>query len=223
VVFGNQQYTVRNLTFYNAVTAISQIWDWGWTYTGISINNCTTGLNMAAGGRTAQSVGSVTFLDSTFTNTKVAIVTAHDSSSLPATAGSLILDNIVLSNTPIAVQGPSGTTALAGGSLTISGWGEGHEYTVRDFQLFSLSRLSALGSLLGFRSQKSMMLIRSRQITKTTLRKVSPNSLDHLPSSRARTSTLGQNRSIKLQLCPRLLACELEEQRGMGLLMIPLH
>lgn len=31
-VFGNQQFTVRNLTFYNAVTAIDQIWDWGWTY-----------------------------------------------------------------------------------------------------------------------------------------------------------------------------------------------
>jgi glucan 1,3-beta-glucosidase len=33
VVFGNQQFTVRNLIFYNAVTAIDQIWDWGWTYT----------------------------------------------------------------------------------------------------------------------------------------------------------------------------------------------
>jgi glucan 1,3-beta-glucosidase len=42
-VFGNQQFTVRNLTFYNAVTAIDQIWDWGWTYTGITIVNCTTG------------------------------------------------------------------------------------------------------------------------------------------------------------------------------------
>lgn len=29
---GNQQFTVRNLTFYNTVTAIDQIWDWGWTY-----------------------------------------------------------------------------------------------------------------------------------------------------------------------------------------------
>lgn len=31
-VFGNQQFTVRNLTIFNAVTAVSQIWDWGWTY-----------------------------------------------------------------------------------------------------------------------------------------------------------------------------------------------
>jgi glucan 1,3-beta-glucosidase len=32
VVFGNQQFTTRNLIFYDAVTAISQLWDWGWTY-----------------------------------------------------------------------------------------------------------------------------------------------------------------------------------------------
>lgn len=42
---------------------------------------------------------------------------------------SLILSQ--LNNVPIAVKGPSGT-ALAGssgGSITISAWGEGHEYT----------------------------------------------------------------------------------------------
>jgi glucan 1,3-beta-glucosidase len=149
VVFGNQQFTVRNLTFYNAVTAIDQIWDWGWTYTGISINNCTTGLNMAGGGTTGQSTGSVTFLDSSFTNTKVAIVTAHNASSFPATAGSLILDNIALTNTPVVVQGPQGTV-LKGGSLTISGWGEGHEYTAnyqkKNFQS-SITKFSRPSSL----------------------------------------------------------------------------
>lgn len=30
--WGNQQFTMRNLTFNNVVTAINQIWDWGWTY-----------------------------------------------------------------------------------------------------------------------------------------------------------------------------------------------
>ena len=29
---GNQQFTMRNLTFNNCVTAISQIWNWGWVY-----------------------------------------------------------------------------------------------------------------------------------------------------------------------------------------------
>ncbi len=29
-ILGNQQFTVRNLTFNNVITAIYQIWDWGW-------------------------------------------------------------------------------------------------------------------------------------------------------------------------------------------------
>lgn len=26
---GNQQFTSRNMSFHNAVTAINQVWDWG--------------------------------------------------------------------------------------------------------------------------------------------------------------------------------------------------
>lgn len=83
---------------------------------------------MAGGGRTGQSVGSVTIIDSSFTNTKIAVVTAHDSTSLPPTAGSLILEKVTLTNTPIAIQNPSGTV-LSGGTTTVGGWGEGHSYT----------------------------------------------------------------------------------------------
>ena len=131
VAFGNQQFTVRNLAFFNAVTAISQIWDWGWTYKSITINNCTTGLDMSNGGRTGQSVGSVVFIDSSITNTKVGFLTAHDSTSQPPAAGSLIIENVQLNNVPVAVQGPNGATALGGttGQTTIAAWGEGHSYT----------------------------------------------------------------------------------------------
>lgn len=129
VVFGNQQFTVRNLTFSNAVTAISQIWDWGWTYQSIDINNCSVGLNMSSGGPTAQSVGSVTFIDSTISNTPIGIATAHDATSQPPTGGSLVIENVVLNNVPIAVAGPGNTTSLAGGTTTIAAWGQGHSYT----------------------------------------------------------------------------------------------
>lgn len=130
--FGNQQFTMRNLTFYNAVTAINQIWDWGWTYKSISINNCSTGLNMSSvnpstGGQT---VGSVTFIDSSISNTKVGIATSHDANSQPPTAGSLILENVQLNNVPVAVSGPGGSISLAGttGTTTIAAWGQGHSY-----------------------------------------------------------------------------------------------
>ncbi|KXT07061.1 hypothetical protein AC579_5873 [Pseudocercospora musae] len=125
--WGNQQFTVRNLTFSGCQTAINQIWDWGWTYKSINIDNCTVGLNMSSGGRVAQTVGSVTFIDSQISNTKIGILTAHDQTSLPPTAGSLILENVKLNNVPVAIQGPNGTRL--GNTNYIAGWVEGHAYT----------------------------------------------------------------------------------------------
>ncbi|MCJ1272779.1 hypothetical protein MMC21_000568 [Puttea exsequens] len=132
VVFGNQQFTVRNLTFYDSVTAINQIWNWGWTYKSISVNNCSVGLDMTNGNASPLTVGSVTLLDSSFTNTAVAILTDRvGGTSSPATAGSLLIENVALSNTPIAVKlGTSGATLLAGtsGTSTIADWGSGNQY-----------------------------------------------------------------------------------------------
>ena len=126
---GNQQFTLRGLTISNAITAINQIWSWGFDYVGVSITNCSVGLDMSNGGPSAQTVGSVTLIDSTITNTGIGVRTAHSPTQAPQTNGSLIIENVILNNVPVAVQGPNGATALAGGSITISGWGEGHEYT----------------------------------------------------------------------------------------------
>ncbi|KAK6210577.1 hypothetical protein LQW54_006060 [Pestalotiopsis sp. IQ-011] len=126
---GNQQYTMRNLVFNNCGTAaIIQLWDWGWTYIGLSINNCGKGIDISAGGSSDQDVGSITVIDSTIVNTPVGIVTAYSSSSQPPTAGSIVLENISLQNVPVAVQGPNGTL-LSGGTSTITGWSSGHRYT----------------------------------------------------------------------------------------------
>lgn len=85
---------------------------------------------MSSGGPGSQSVGSITFIDSSITNTQVGIITSHNANSLPATGGSLIIENLQLTNVPVAVQGPDGV-ALAGtiGSTTIGAWGQGHSYT----------------------------------------------------------------------------------------------
>ncbi len=128
---GNQQFSMRNLVFNNVVTAITHFWSWGWLYQGITINNCGTGIDISAGGSTAQAVGSITIIDSVITNTPTFIVTAFDSTSKPATAGSLILENVVLNNVGTAVKQAGGGTLLAGttGSTTIAGWGQGNKYT----------------------------------------------------------------------------------------------
>ncbi|KAI1278309.1 glycoside hydrolase family 55 protein [Xylaria sp. FL0933] len=130
-VFGNQQFTVRNLTFYDAVTAISQIWNWGWTFQGISINNCTTGLDMATRDASKETVGSATFFDSSFTNTKYAFNISRNANSTPRTGGSLAIENVSLKGVGTAVYyGPTKATLLAGttGSTTISSWVTGQIY-----------------------------------------------------------------------------------------------
>jgi glucan 1,3-beta-glucosidase len=130
---GNQQFTMRNLVFNNCVTAITQLWSWGWVYQGISINNCQTGIDISALDNNGRlTVGSVILLDSSIANTPVGIITAYSSTSQPPTAGTLILENVILSNVLTAVQySGNGAIILAGtaGSMTIVGWGEGHKYT----------------------------------------------------------------------------------------------
>lgn len=96
---------------------------------GLQISDCAVGIDISAGGSSNQAVGSLTLLDSSFTNVPVAVLTAYTASSSPATAGSVILENLSLSNVPVVVRSPGGTV-LAGssGSSTIAAWGQGHQY-----------------------------------------------------------------------------------------------
>ncbi|KAJ5128084.1 exo-beta-1-3-glucanase [Penicillium atrosanguineum] len=149
---GNQQFTMRNLIFNNCVTAINQLWDWGWVYQGITINNCQTGIDMSAGGSSNQAVGSVILVDSTITNTPVGLLTAFTENVANNVAnGSLIIDNSIFTNVPIIVKSTSAGTVLAGssGSMTVAGWGEGNSYTTSGHTRFQgsftpITRPSAL-------------------------------------------------------------------------------
>lgn len=124
---GNQQFTTRNLTFNNVNTAIFMNWNWLWTLKSISINNCGLGIDMA-NGDTNQTVGSVLIQDSIFTGTPQGIKTSRTDSTIPATGGTLIIDNVDFSGCPAAVVGTGGNTILAGGSKVAS-WAQGHAYT----------------------------------------------------------------------------------------------
>lgn len=128
---GNQQFTMRNLTFYNSATAIQQLWDWGWTYKGISINNCGVGLDITGENKGALTVGSVVMIDSDITNTPVGIAFGNTAATGPAVANNIILENVRLNNVGVAVQGAGQTTVLAGsaGMSTITAWGRGNKYT----------------------------------------------------------------------------------------------
>ena len=125
--WGNQQFTMRNLTFSNAVTAINQLWDWGWTYKSIAINNCSTGLNMSSRDPVSGqlTVGSVTMIDSSIDETPLGLATARNVNSVPPTSGSLIIENVDFDNVATAVSSVS-TLSING---TSSGFGVGRSYT----------------------------------------------------------------------------------------------
>ena len=129
---GNQQFTFRNLTVNNAVTAIVVGWNWGFTFKGLEIHGCNVGFDMTAGGSANQGVGSAIIVDAIITNTPTFVLTSTTASSEPHTSGSLILDNIRLANVPSAVQSDSGNVLLAGtqgGSPQVIGsWGQGQFY-----------------------------------------------------------------------------------------------
>jgi glucan 1,3-beta-glucosidase len=122
---------MRNLTFFNTVTAISLGFDWGWTFKGISINNCQVGIDMSAVSDTgALNVGSAILIDSEINNTPVGVLMARSPSSTPVGGDSLILENVSLNNVATAVEGPGGSVALEGtsGQMTIAAWGQGNSY-----------------------------------------------------------------------------------------------
>ncbi|CAK7273397.1 hypothetical protein SEPCBS57363_005632, partial [Sporothrix epigloea] len=123
---GNQQYTMRNLTFFSAHTAILQIWNWAWTYKSIHVYDCQIGINM-----TGPIIGSVTLVDSLFDNTPVGIISGR----MPSTqahpgAGSLVMDNVIFRQVNTAVLGPQGTVVAgnATGTLVEQGFAYGNIY-----------------------------------------------------------------------------------------------
>ncbi|KAI5124386.1 hypothetical protein M0805_008989 [Coniferiporia weirii] len=126
---GNQQFTVRNITVNNANTAIYALWNWGWTFQGVTISNCQVGFDLATGGLTedTQSVGAEAIIDVVATNTPIFLRTSEASSG--SLAGSIVLNNIKLNNVPTAVGVVGGAVVLNGGTTTISNWVQGNTYT----------------------------------------------------------------------------------------------
>jgi len=126
--FGNQQFTSRNMTFNNCNTAIYMNWNWVWTLQGVTINNCGVGIDMSTAA-SAQTVGSITFLDSQLTNTPIGVKTSYVNSEAdsPATGGTLLIENVDFTGCGVAVQSAAGATILAG-RQKVKTWGQGKRY-----------------------------------------------------------------------------------------------
>ncbi|KAF7368568.1 Glucan 1,3-beta-glucosidase [Mycena venus] len=125
----NQQFTIRNVQITNAVSAIYQLWNWGFTWQNIQITNCAVGFDLHTGGLTlaTQSAGGVVILDSTIENTGIGV--RMDSTQATSLGGSVILDNVAFSGITTAnIQDPSGTL-LAANVSPVRQWFQGNAYT----------------------------------------------------------------------------------------------
>ena len=154
---GNQQFEVRGLTFNGCRTAINQLWSWQFLYQGLTIFNCPVGINMGSvDNNGAQTVGSITILDSQFQGVSNAgIITATSPNSQPPTSGSLIIDNTVFYQTPNAVKSTGGAVLLDTSSNSyVSLWGQGHFYSGTDTSpTFKQGTLTAGSKPAGLLSQ----------------------------------------------------------------------
>ncbi|KAJ7303604.1 exo-beta-1,3-glucanase, partial [Mycena albidolilacea] len=133
---GNQQFTVRNVIVNNAQTGILAAWNWathqtypsckGWTFQRVTFNNCSIGFDVSTGGGGPQPVAAEVIIDATVSNTPIFLRTSANSGQLD---GSLVLNNIKLTNVPTAIGLFGGAVLLAGGTTTITSWGQGNIYT----------------------------------------------------------------------------------------------
>ena len=126
--FGNQQFTTRNLTFNNCQTAVFMNWNWAWTLSGLSINNCGIGVDMANGGAASQTVGSILLVDSKISNTPIGVSTVY-STNEGSTNGTLIIDNVdFTTNCPVAVSNAASKSTILAGNAKVASWTQGRQY-----------------------------------------------------------------------------------------------
>ncbi|KAJ7053167.1 pectate lyase superfamily protein-domain-containing protein [Mycena amicta] len=124
----NQQFTIRNVQITNAVTAVYQLWNWGFTWQNIQISNCQVGFDLNTGGLTlaTQSAGGVLIIDSKISSTGIGI--RMSSSQATTLGGSLILDNVAFTGITTAnIQDGSGTVVAANVGVGLE-WFQGNVY-----------------------------------------------------------------------------------------------
>ncbi|KAK2461102.1 hypothetical protein APHAL10511_006881 [Amanita phalloides] len=126
---GNQQFTVRNITINNALSAVYMNWNWGWTFQTVFINDCQVGFDLPTGGTRggSQTAGAMSIIDATVSGTNIFVRTS--TASTGTLAGSIVINNARLINTPTAVGVANGAVVLEGGTTTIASWGQGKVYS----------------------------------------------------------------------------------------------
>ncbi|KAI9374086.1 pectate lyase superfamily protein-domain-containing protein [Aspergillus egyptiacus] len=144
---GNQQFSAHRMTFIGCTTAVQIIWDWAWVWKSLNIQGADVGARLINSDGSGN-IGSVTFIDSKFTNVNTAIIVAPASATLGSGTTGLILDNT-------SIDGPivdtAGRTYLGAGYY--DNWVLGPTYTgsVRSWTAGTSMSYPRQASLLGDR------------------------------------------------------------------------
>lgn len=103
---------------------------WVWLYKNLVFNNVDIGLDISQGGDTGtiQVVGSVAMQDSVFINSRVGVYTTWTQDSVPVAAGALVLDNVDMRGTQIAVNGSENRVIIPGNTY-INHYLQGEAFT----------------------------------------------------------------------------------------------
>jgi len=130
---GNQQFTVRNVTINGSNVGVKMSWDWGWTFQGITIRNARVGFDVKTGSSSSdqdQGVGGVAIMDGIISDTPIFYRSSRPSTNLQ---GSIVLNNIKLTNVRSVVAVLNGETILPGseGETTVNTWIQGNVYVGR--------------------------------------------------------------------------------------------
>lgn len=131
---GNQQFTVRNVTIDGSNTGVKMPWNWGWNFQGITIRNAKVGFDVKTGSNVDdkdQGVGGVAIMDAVISDTPIFYRSSRSSTALQ---GSIVLNNIKLTNVQSVVAVLGGETVLQGsqGEMTVDTWVQGNVYVGRE-------------------------------------------------------------------------------------------
>ena len=143
---GNQQFTVRNVTIDGSNTGVKMTWNWGWNFQGITIRNAKVGFDVKTGSifdDKDQGVGGIAVMDGIVSDTPVFYRSSRPSIAL---RGSIVLNNIKLTNVQSVVAILGGETILQGseGEMTVDTWVQGNIYTGRESQGFHKGYTSSI-------------------------------------------------------------------------------
>lgn len=122
----------------NCITGIFQGWGWIFSYNGITFNNCDVGWNMTTGG-VRPTYNTIVWGDSLWNNCGIGMTTSFNATTLPTSAGGLVLDHCRFIDTPVVLNQVNGSTIINGcgspgcqGETDIDLWVQGNTYSIYD-------------------------------------------------------------------------------------------